>query len=62
MHYNTAKDIRVVRFSNEQVFSGYEGIVAEIIRICCEMSGDTDPTPNPSPTREGSTAGMSLVS
>ena len=42
--------IRVVRFSNEQVWASVDGIVAEIVRIGHEIQGkDTDPTPNPSP-------------
>ena len=49
--YLNAQDIRVVRFTNEQVFNSYEGVVAEIIRICSERNGEnTDPTPSPSPS------------
>ena len=59
--YLNAQDIRVVRFTNDQVFNSYEGVVAEIIRICSERNGedtdptpsgceDTDPTPSPSPS------------
>ena len=58
--YLNAQDIRVVRFTNDQVFNSYDGVVAEIIRICSERQGDvtdptpsgrevTDPTPSPSP-------------
>ena len=34
--------IRVLRFSNEQVFSSIQGVVAEIVRMANE---NTDPTP-----------------
>ena len=44
--YLHQQDIRIVRFSNEQVFSCLHGVVEEIIRVA---KGDTDPTPNPSP-------------
>jgi very-short-patch-repair endonuclease len=47
--YLKVQGIRVVRFTNDQVFNSYNAVVAEIIRICSEMSGDTDPTPSPSP-------------
>jgi very-short-patch-repair endonuclease len=36
--------IRVLRFSNEQVFSSIQGVVAEIVRKANE---NTDPTPTP---------------
>ena len=36
--------IRVLRFSNEQVFSSIQGVVAEIVRMANE---NTDPTPTP---------------
>ena len=48
--------IRVIRFQNEQVWSGLEGVVAEIVRVGREIKRApddnnevTDPTPNPSP-------------
>ena len=48
--------IRVIRFQNEQVWSGIEGVVAEIVRIGREIKRThadnnevTDPTPTPSP-------------
>lgn len=36
--YLNAQGIRVVRFTNDQVFTCYDGVVAEIVRICGEMS------------------------
>ena len=48
--YLNAQGIRVVRFSNDQVFTCYDGVVAEIVRICGEMAENTDPTPSPSPS------------
>ena len=48
--------IRVIRFQNEQVWSGLEGVVAEIVSVGREIKRApddnnevTDPTPNPSP-------------
>ena len=48
--------IRVIRFQNEQVWSGLEGVVAEIVRVGREIKRApddnnevTDPTTNPSP-------------
>ena len=51
--YLNAQDIRVVRFSNDQVFNSYDGVVAEIIRICCEMKEGRIQTPPPAPPLEG---------
>ena len=52
--YLNAQDIRVVRFSNDQVFNGYDGVVAEIIRICCEMKeGRIQTPPRPLPLKGG---------
>ena len=48
--YLNAQGIRVVRFSKDQVFTCYDGVVAEIVRICGEMAENTDPTPSPSPS------------
>ena len=39
--YLNAQDIRVVRFTNDQVFNSYDGVVAEIIRICSERQGSS---------------------
>ena len=47
--YLNAQGIRVMRFTNEQVQKSYDGVVAEIIRVCGEMAKNTDPTPSPSP-------------
>ena len=47
-----AQGIRVIRFRNEQVFSCFNGVVGEIVRVCNEIAAVkkvTDPTPNPSP-------------
>ena len=44
--YLRQQGIRIVRFSNELVFSCLHGVVEEIIKVA---KGDTDPTPNPSP-------------
>lgn len=54
-----AQGICVIRFRNEQVFGCYDGVVAEIVRICKELAAEievTDPTPGPSPTWEGRAA------
>ena len=56
--YLNAQDIRVVRFTNDQVFNSYEGVVAEIIRICSERNGKIQ-TPPPAP--ENAAALPSLV-
>ena len=50
--YLNAQDIRVVRFTNDQVFNSYEGVVAEIIRICSQRPGKL-----PSLVGEGSGVG-----
>ena len=44
--YLNGQGIRVVRFTNEQVFSCMNSVVAEIVRVANDI---TDPTPNPSP-------------
>ena len=44
--YLAEQGIRVVRFSNEQVFTCLNGVVEEIVRAAQEV---TDPTPYPSP-------------
>ncbi|MBR4925443.1 MAG: DUF559 domain-containing protein [Prevotella sp.] len=44
--YLREQGIRVVRFSNEQVFHAINDVVDEIVRVARE---DIDPTPNPSP-------------
>ena len=43
--------VSVLHFSNQQIFSCLQEAVAEILRV---VNGDSGPTPNPSPTREGS--------
>ncbi|WP_155808888.1 DUF559 domain-containing protein [Xylanibacter brevis] len=50
-HNLRQQGIRVLRFSNQQVFTSMQGVLAEILRAA---NGDTDPTPAPSPTWEGS--------
>ncbi|MBQ9186881.1 MAG: endonuclease domain-containing protein [Prevotella sp.] len=49
--YLRQQGIRILRFSNQQVFSCLQGVLTEIVRVANEA---TDPTPGPSPTREGS--------
>ena len=44
--YFREQGIRILRFSNQQVFTSLQGVVAEIVSAAKE---DTDPTPNPSP-------------
>ena len=44
--YLRQQGIRVLRFSNQQVFTSMQGVLAEIVRAANEV---TDPTPNPSP-------------
>jgi very-short-patch-repair endonuclease len=61
--YLNAQDIRVVRFTNDQVFNSSDGVVAEIIRICSERQGDvlalasgkaeSRPHPQPLPLKGG---------
>ena len=56
--YLRRQGIRILRFSNQQVFTSMQGVLAEIVRVAKEDTDPqllvTDPTPNPSPTREGS--------
>jgi very-short-patch-repair endonuclease len=49
--YLREQGIRILRYSNHQVFTSLDAVLAEIVNAAKE---DTDPTPNPSPTREGS--------
>ena len=51
--YLNAQDIRVVRFTNDQVFNSYDGVVAEIIRICSERQRRYRPHPQPLPLKGG---------
>ncbi len=44
--YLREQGIRILRFSNEQVFTSIQGVLAEIVRAADEV---TDPTPDPSP-------------
>ena len=50
--YLNTQGIRVVRFTNDQVFTCYDGVVAEIVRICGEMAAQL-----PSHVGEGSGVG-----
>ena len=43
--YLKEQGIRVVRFTNDQVQTCHDGVVAEIVRICGEMADNTDPAP-----------------
>ena len=63
--YLHEQGIRVLRFSNQQVFTSMQVVLAEIIRAAsggsdhADLVNDhaglvSDPTPNPSPTGEGS--------
>ena len=55
--YLRGQGVSVLRFSNQQVFSCLQGVLADILRVA---NKDTDPTPDPSPTREGSGCACSL--
>ena len=44
--YLREQGIRVLRFSNQQVFTSIQGVLAEIVHAVDEV---TDPTPGPSP-------------
>ena len=47
--YLRQQGIRIVRFSNEQVFSCLHGVVGEIIRVAKEVTDPTPPFGHPSP-------------
>jgi very-short-patch-repair endonuclease len=50
--YLNTQGIRVVRFTNEQVFTCYNGVVAEIVKVCGEMAVGLQ-TPPPTPPLKG---------
>ena len=44
--YLRQQGIRIIRFSNQQVFTSIQGVVSEILNVVNEIR---DPTPSPSP-------------
>jgi len=47
--YLREQGIRILRFSNEQVFTSLQGVLAEIVRAADEVTDPTPPFGHPSP-------------
>jgi len=56
--YLRQQGIRILRFSNHQVFSCLQGVLSEILRVANE---DTDPTPAPPLQGRGAPCGQPAV-
>ena len=52
--YLYEQGIRILRFSNQQVFSSMQGVLTEIVSAANEVTDPTPPSGHPSPTWEGS--------